>query len=591
MKKLLLLILTITTATTLISCGGTTVDEEIEKDQTLTKLDTYLEKHTNDGNYELKYNNNTYEIDGNLMYVNGLENIYEINSDSVSYWYNESLWFYDIETNYDTGRSEEVSITKEISNKEFVKTEEYNAYTGPFSQLIEENKAIFGNDGLTSDKFKYTENGNEVTYYFAKNESATIEETEMTIVLEYNSNEIVKSTVEYKNNTWEYTKFDSITLVTPDETLIEYIISLANNQIDMTLIFEYDSNELTAEINSNTYKITGNNINQYIVENSNSTITVYEGIEDYWTQRTITTDVEKEIPEYFYLKSILSNANIDSKQVTEVTGTGNQTTGSKITYLESNANELNIDDTYAAIRTNYLIQTNDDLIINEIQVYSYNGGSGYANYFESPDDTNDEEVTPEDNTTEENVETVSTQNDIELTLLYTIVSFNTYSEDETLESEIESLDIRYSITFEYSDGTTVTLMTNAFGTLDVLADSPTDFELGYEFGGWYNGLVKIDETTIFDQDTTLSPETAITQYTITYILGAGENNPLNVETYTIFTGEITIYSPTSTDGLTFTGWSIDVYVAADGTIYENVITSKIPAGSHRNIVLTAVWGF
>ncbi|MGN1369325.1 MAG: InlB B-repeat-containing protein, partial [Aristaeellaceae bacterium] len=107
----------------------------------------------------------------------------------------------------------------------------------------------------------------------------------------------------------------------------------------------------------------------------------------------------------------------------------------------------------------------------------------------------------------------------------------------------------------------------------------------YEFVGWSraaDGGRPVDLNTYSPTgDATLYACWKPADYTITYELSGGENNPANPGSYNIESADITFGEPTRT-GYSFVGWEMTGIETPDGTVY-------IPAGSTGNVTLTAKW--
>ncbi|MDY4221555.1 MAG: InlB B-repeat-containing protein [Candidatus Faecousia sp.] len=109
----------------------------------------------------------------------------------------------------------------------------------------------------------------------------------------------------------------------------------------------------------------------------------------------------------------------------------------------------------------------------------------------------------------------------------------------------------------------------------------------YQFLGWFR-TQDANPANLIDLDSYL-PEGSMTlyagwkpvEYTITYKLGGGENDPANPVSYNIESGEIVLLDPTR-KGYTFLGWT-----AAGEGLSGSV--DRIPAGSTGSVTLTAAW--
>ncbi len=143
----------------------------------------------------------------------------------------------------------------------------------------------------------------------------------------------------------------------------------------------------------------------------------------------------------------------------------------------------------------------------------------------------------------------------------------------------------YTITFDKTDGDSVTT-----GTKEVTYDStygtlPTGTRTGYTFDGWFTAStggteITSDSTVAITADTTLYAQWTATSYVITYNLDGGMNNVSNPESYTIESSEITLLDPTKT-GYAFGGWYSDSELT--------VSSSTIAAGSTGAKTFYAKW--
>ncbi len=175
--------------------------------------------------------------------------------------------------------------------------------------------------------------------------------------------------------------------------------------------------------------------------------------------------------------------------------------------------------------------------------------------------------------------------------------------------------ITYSIAY-FSNLPTVLPTTNPL-TYNIT----TSFELavpssihGYQFDGWYLGAVKVGNNYNFssavkvDQinrstgDLELVAKYSLINYTITYQLGYGKNNPQNPTTFTINDGTITLQNPTAPNGKEFSHWeifvgdisetitSVDGSLARNITIYARYNDVKSNESASEIIVIAAIIG-
>lgn len=138
-----------------------------------------------------------------------------------------------------------------------------------------------------------------------------------------------------------------------------------------------------------------------------------------------------------------------------------------------------------------------------------------------------------------------------------------------------------TITFDMQGfGTQVEAVTTSWNTAASAPANPS--EDGYTFGGWYKdaecktAYVWTDKVT---HNITLYAKWTIIEYTITYNLDGGTNDPDNPAKFTVETPDITLKDATKAD-YTFGGW----YGAAD---FSGDAVTKIAKGSHANVALYA----
>lgn len=112
---------------------------------------------------------------------------------------------------------------------------------------------------------------------------------------------------------------------------------------------------------------------------------------------------------------------------------------------------------------------------------------------------------------------------------------------------------------------------------------------GYTFKGWAtseNGAVVYKDgasvtNLVAEGGITLYAKWELNVFSITYNLGVGatENSSKNVSSYSIESGDVTLYQPTAKAGYQFLGWY-------DG----NTLVREIVKGTQKNYSLTAKWG-
>ena len=137
----------------------------------------------------------------------------------------------------------------------------------------------------------------------------------------------------------------------------------------------------------------------------------------------------------------------------------------------------------------------------------------------------------------------------------------------------------YTISFDSAGGSAVTSITQEYDTAVSAPEAPS--RNGYRFSGW---LTEESEIFLFERipayDITLTADWELIEYTITYNLGGGVNDPSNPAFYTIEDETVTFAAPTRR-GYTFRGWFAD-------SGYTQQIT-EIPAGSYGVVDVEAKW--
>ncbi len=144
----------------------------------------------------------------------------------------------------------------------------------------------------------------------------------------------------------------------------------------------------------------------------------------------------------------------------------------------------------------------------------------------------------------------------------------------------------YTITYELNGGTNnpVNPTNYTIETATITLNTPT--RTGYTFNGWYrtsdfsgSAITGISQGSTGNK--TLYAKWTPTEYTITYDLGGGTNDPVNPTSYTIETATITLNTPTRT-GYTFNGW----YTTSD---FSGSAVTGISQGSTGNKTLYTKW--
>ena len=137
----------------------------------------------------------------------------------------------------------------------------------------------------------------------------------------------------------------------------------------------------------------------------------------------------------------------------------------------------------------------------------------------------------------------------------------------------------YTISFDSAGGSAVTSITQEYNTAVSAPAAPS--RNGYSFNGW---LTEAGEAFVFDKipayDVALTADWEIIEYTITYNLGGGVNDPSNPDYYTIEDETVTFAAPTRR-GYAFIGWF------TDGDYTEEI--TEIPTGSYGEVEIHAKW--
>lgn len=147
----------------------------------------------------------------------------------------------------------------------------------------------------------------------------------------------------------------------------------------------------------------------------------------------------------------------------------------------------------------------------------------------------------------------------------------------------------HNVVFYYNDGTgsTVTSTPVQHGSY-YGGKIPKPERAGYNFCGWYRDM-DVDLTimspftdlTPVNSDLSLYAAWEIIDYTVTYELDGGENDPLNPTVFNAESGDVVLLEPTK-DGYTFDGWYSDPEFA-------NAFTKIIVKDSLRDLKIYAKW--
>jgi len=146
--------------------------------------------------------------------------------------------------------------------------------------------------------------------------------------------------------------------------------------------------------------------------------------------------------------------------------------------------------------------------------------------------------------------------------------------------------ISYAISYTLNGGSVATANPNptAYTVEDTFTlTNPT--KTGYNFAGWtgtgLNGAIQSVTISQMTGDRSYTATWTVVEYTISYTLNGGTNNPNNPAKYTIESANITLQAPTRR-GYTFTGWT-----GSNGTTAQTSVT--IAKGSTGHKSYTANW--
>ena len=142
----------------------------------------------------------------------------------------------------------------------------------------------------------------------------------------------------------------------------------------------------------------------------------------------------------------------------------------------------------------------------------------------------------------------------------------------------------YNITYELDGGTNDPGNPSTFvvGDLDITLEDAS--KTNYTFDGWFDQASGGTEITVIDtaEDITVYAQFTAIDYTITYNLDGGTNDPLNPSTFNAEdTFPITL-EPATKAGSTFDGWF-------DANTGGNQVTDITSSDLGSNLVLYAQW--
>ena len=158
-----------------------------------------------------------------------------------------------------------------------------------------------------------------------------------------------------------------------------------------------------------------------------------------------------------------------------------------------------------------------------------------------------------------------------------IYTFIMPDEEYNLEAKWNNFNITYKLEGGINDEDNPDHYTVESG---VFALKPAHKD-GYRFDGWKLGddiITSVDSNWL--RHIELTAVWGIDEYTITYHLNGGTNNPNNPTTFTAFDDTITLLSPSKT-GYTFSGWYSDP--GFEERVYD------IPSGTSSDVELYAKW--
>ena len=148
-----------------------------------------------------------------------------------------------------------------------------------------------------------------------------------------------------------------------------------------------------------------------------------------------------------------------------------------------------------------------------------------------------------------------------------------------IELEANWLINNYTIELNVNSGET--LLNNIINSeYNSVIELPIPKREGYDFLGWYDGELLVDNSYTVISDVSLCAKWCVKEYNISYDLDGGINNESNPNVYTII-DEIVLQNPTK-DGYTFDGWTY----SEQSEPTQNIV---IHAGFKEELFFKAHW--
>jgi len=132
-----------------------------------------------------------------------------------------------------------------------------------------------------------------------------------------------------------------------------------------------------------------------------------------------------------------------------------------------------------------------------------------------------------------------------------------YDDEWHFKVEGSYTPITFTLTFDKGDASAVSVPSKEVTYDSTYGELATTTYEGYQLDGWFfdaglNDEVVAEDTVKIEDDTTVHAKHSPIDYTITYNLNGGTNNPLNPDTYTIL--DAVTFEDASKDGYTFDSW-------------------------------------